>query len=139
MSMDEARRKEPDDPLGREIDRRMALEGEAQRLHAALSAAEAQLQEAKDACGEWLKPYDNLKGAIKNLRQAQMTAKENYRDLMAPVGRLRKLESVEVLFREVLNALAAPTESGVWDAFDWQGWVERAIALDAESVKEGGR
>ena len=45
--------------------------------------------------------------------------------------RLRKLEATEILFHEVLNALAAPTESGMWDAFDWRGWVERAITLDA--------
>jgi hypothetical protein len=45
-------------------------------LQRELKVARAELAEAKVACGDYLKPHDNLKGAIKNLRQVAMTAKE---------------------------------------------------------------
>ena len=66
-----------------------------------IAALEKEVQAVDKALGDWLKDYDNRRGAIMNLRQCQMTAGENVAALKvqvaaleAEVGRLTQAKKV---------------------------------------------
>lgn len=60
-------------------------------LLTALAQAEREREEVDKALGDWLKGYDNQRGAIMNLRQVALTAKENSEALRAEVERLKDI------------------------------------------------
>ncbi len=71
---------EPD--LGEYRDTLLELVDERDRLR-------AELCEVREACGDYLKPYDTVAGAIKNLRQIALAARDLAKQYKADLDTLR--------------------------------------------------
>jgi len=89
------------------------LKLETDALQRRVAEAEEQLNEARKALGSWMKDYETVRGAILNLRQAEMTAIGNNEEYQS---RLASLEAQNAVLRRALEDAVNrmdPDESGL--------------------------
>jgi len=100
---------------------------------AQIAALEKEIQVVDKALGDWLKDYDNRRGAIMNLRQCQMTAGENVTALKVQVAALGvEVEKVQNHLNGVDAVMAGDRVVDINGEIRNQTW--RIARLDALKV-----